>query len=60
METAIVILKNGESYETPASNLENVRRVLAGKYHRIIMPGDEDEIEEVEEVVEKKKGKKKK
>lgn len=57
-ENAIIILENGEQYETPLSNLENVKRLI--KYTDIIYPGEESETEtEVREapVVTKPKGK---
>jgi hypothetical protein len=64
-EFATVVLKNGTKYETPVENVDNIRRVLAGKFTQIIFPGDEEESTEVDTVEEtptparKSKGKKK-
>ena len=40
---ATIILKNGQSYKSPMSNLENVRRIV--NYSRIILPGEDEETE---------------
>jgi hypothetical protein len=47
---ATVILKNGGSYQTPVENLDNVRRILSGKFQNIILPGEEEEPEEEDEI----------
>lgn len=52
---ATVILMTGERYETPVENLENVRRMLGGKYKQIILPGEEEETE-VEETPAVRRG----
>lgn len=57
---ATVHLKSGGSYETPVDNLENVRRMLSGKYNRIVLPGEQDEDSEQEETETPKRGRKKK
>jgi hypothetical protein len=44
--TAIIVKENGEQFETPLANLENVKRLI--KYTDIIYPGEVDEMEEGE------------
>jgi hypothetical protein len=60
-EFATVILKNGARYETPVENVDNIRRVLAGKFKNIIFPGDDEEpeVDFGDEPKKKGKGKKK-
>jgi hypothetical protein len=43
----IIVKTNGERYETPVSNLENVRRLV--KYSDIIYPGEETATKEITE-----------
>jgi hypothetical protein len=57
-ENAIIIKENGEQYETPLVNLENVKRLI--KYTDIIYPGEKSETETEERkapVITKPKGK---
>lgn len=55
----IIVKKNGEQYETPIGNLENVKRLV--EYKDIIFPDHEEQSEEGEGVtVTKVKGKNKK
>lgn len=48
MLEAKIILKDGSSYLTPIENLDNVKRMMAGKYRDIEFPGYE-ELEEEED-----------
>lgn len=52
---ATIILKNGRSYKTPMSNLENVKRLV--RHDKIIF--QEEEENEVEETQTKKRGRSK-
>lgn len=52
MQNAKIILKDGGEYLTPVENLDNVKRLLAGKYIDIEYPGYEEEAEEEEELTE--------
>lgn len=45
MQEAKITLNDGSSYLTPVDNLDNVKRILAGKYKDIEFPGYKEEIE---------------
>lgn len=52
MQEAKIILKDGTSYLTPVDNLDNVKRMLAGKYKDIEFPGYEELEEEEEDTID--------